>query len=430
MPASRALRLYVASVTVAGGATLAILLAHLDTRRLAGTPVVWVLAAFLLLGEWAPIRVPWRDGSQEITLSTTFVFAVLLVAGAPFAAASQAVASTLPDAVSRRPWWKIAFNASQYVLAVAAAGGVLGLLGYRPLTHPGAISPSALAAVFVAGWTFYVANNVLVGTAVALYQGFTLLDYLRTDLLFHSATTLVLLSQAPLIVIVGGRGAWLVPMFLPAMAAAYRAARASTQRDRAALHDSLTGLPNRAHFLDRVTRAIADDPKAPFAILLVDADHFREVNDTLGHEIGDRMLQQIAERLAASFDGTGFVARLGGDEFAVLAADADRDSLARLQSLGRASFDEPFDLDGLPFDLDASVGAALHPEHGTDAGTLLRRADVAMHFAKERRSGFETYNGAIDRYDPRRLALLGELSPPLEHGQLVFYYQPPASNAT
>lgn len=430
MPASRALRAYVASVTVAGAGMLAILLAHLDTRRVAGTPAVWVLAAFLLLGEWAPIRVPWRDTEQEITLSTTFVFAVLLLAGAPFAAASQAFASALPDAVARRPWWKIAFNAAQYVLAVAAAGGALELLRYRQTADHGGMSPSALAAVFVAGWTFYIANNILVGTAVALYQGFTLLDYLRTDLMFHAATTLVLLSQAPLIVIVGGHGAWLIPMFLPAMAAAYRAARASTQRDRAALHDGLTGLPNRTHFLDRITRAIADAPAEPFVVLLVDADHFRDVNDTLGHEIGDRMLQQIAERLAASFDGTGFVARLGGDEFAVLAMGAGRDSLSRLHSLGRASLDEPFDLDGLPFDLDASVGAAIYPEHGTDAGTLLRRADVAMHFAKERRSGFETYNGAIDRYDPKRLALLGELRPALEQGQLVVYYQPQASLAT
>ena len=425
-PNSRALNIYVAAVTTAGFATLALMSVALDTRDVRSTPAVWVLAAFLVLGEWAPIRVPWRDGSQNVTLSTTFVFALVLLVGAPFAAIAQALASALPDVVARRPWWKTVFNAAQYVLAVAAAGGVLSLVGYEPVLHSGGVTPSMLLAAFAGGVAFYLVNNLLVGSAVALHQGLTLFDYMRSDLLFQAATTLVLLSQAPLIVIVAGHGIWLIPMFLPAMATAYRAARASIQRDHDALHDALTGLPNRKHFLDRVSRAIEERPSDAFTVLILDADQFRDVNDTLGPDIGDRMLCQLGTRLAESFDGIGFVAHLGGDEFGVYAPAADRDELDRLRSLTRTCLAEPFDLDGLPFDLDMSVGAAIYPEHGTAANVLLQRADVAMYFAKERHTDFAAYHPNIDKYDPKRLALLGELRPALENGQFVVHYQPQA----
>ncbi len=427
---SRALNLYVAAVTIAGFASLTFMAARLDTRDIRSTPAVWILAALLVLGEWAPIRVPWRDGSQDVTLSTTFVFALILLVGAPFAAIAQAFASALPDVVARRPWWKVQFNAAQYVLAVAAAAGVLSLVGYEPLLHSGGVTPSLLLAAFAGGFTFYLANNLLIGSAVALHQGLTLFDYMRNDLLFQATTTLVLISQAPLIVIVAGHGAWLVPMFLPAMATAYRAARTSVQRDHDALHDSLTGLPNRRCFLDRVAREIDESPGRAFAVLILDADHFRTVNDTLGTEIGDRMLRQLGSRLAASFADLGFVAHLGGDEFAVLAPAIDHGGLAAMRALTCECLAAPFDLDGLPFDLDVSAGAALHPDHGTDAELLLRRADVAMHHAKERHTGFHEYHASIDKYDPKRLALLGELRPALEGNQFVVYYQPQADAAT
>ncbi|HEX3455356.1 MAG TPA: EAL domain-containing protein [Gaiellaceae bacterium] len=200
-----------------------------------------------------------------------------------------------------------------------------------------------------------------------------------------------------------------------------------------AMHDSLTGLPNRVLFRDRVEQALhgAKRRTGEVAVMFLDLDRFKEVNDTLGHESGDVLLREVGQRLAHSLRAGDTVARLGGDEFAVLATgldDAD-DALLVARKL-RQSVEWPFTLRGLTLEVETSIGIALFPEHGTDADTLLRHADVAMYQCKEAHSGVGIYSPERDVYSPDRLKLLGELRRAIEQNELVLYYQPKVSLRT
>jgi diguanylate cyclase (GGDEF)-like protein len=206
-------------------------------------------------------------------------------------------------------------------------------------------------------------------------------------------------------------------------------ARASRRLRHLALHDALTGLPNRTLFQERVERAIKGGrPGHSVAVLLVDLDRFKEVNDTLGHDHGDELLRVVAERLGDALRQGDTLARLGGDEFAVVLTDlphpgAAAETAGRLQEALRL----PFSLRGIAIELDASVGVALAPEHGTDVTTLIQRADVAMYDAKRTERRVETYSTERDPYSPARLSLLGELRRAIEGDELVLHYQPKVS---
>ena len=200
-----------------------------------------------------------------------------------------------------------------------------------------------------------------------------------------------------------------------------------------AMHDSLTGLPNRVLFRDRLEQALLGAKRRPgeVAVMFLDLDRFKEVNDTLGHESGDTLLREVGQRLAHSLRAGDTVARLGGDEFAVLATgleDAD-DALVVARKL-RQAVEWPFTLRGLTLEVEASIGIAIFPEHGTDADTLLRHADVAMYQSKEAHSGAGIYSPERDVYSPDRLKLLGELRRAIEQSELVLYYQPKVSLKT
>jgi diguanylate cyclase (GGDEF)-like protein len=204
----------------------------------------------------------------------------------------------------------------------------------------------------------------------------------------------------------------------------FREVRALTERRRQALTDDLTGLPNRRCFLERVRDVIegaqADD--GPVALLIIDLDRFKELNDTLGHHAGDALLRQIGPRLSSILRPDDVLARLGGDEFAVLVPRGA--NAIGLAGRVREALEEPFRLDGLNFHMEASVGIAIYPEHGDDAHSLLRRADVAMYQAKGDRTGFELYAPERDVHSRERLALMGELRGAIERSELALVYQP------
>ena len=221
-----------------------------------------------------------------------------------------------------------------------------------------------------------------------------------------------------------------VLLFVPGICAVYRAAKISVAKEQLATHDSLTGLPNRLFFRDRLQRLISQGDCGTLVVMLVDLDGFKEVNDTLGHHVGDSLLCQVGRRLSEGLGDELSVARLGGDEFGVAGIVADRDQAADLGQEVLAVLRQPFALQDLPFHIEASVGGALYPEHATDVDALLQRADVAMYLAKERGTGYETYSANNDRYSPRRLALLGELRRAIEQGELVLQYQPIAEMRT
>ena len=219
---------------------------------------------------------------------------------------------------------------------------------------------------------------------------------------------------------------WLV-LYRTVHTASRNLQRSAMDNARMALLDALTGLPNRRMLLDRLERAVdAAHAGGPgVAILLLDIDRFKEINDTLGHDRGDNLLTQVSGRLQAAFRGRDLVARLGGDEFAVLlAVDTVRDA-EQLAHRARAVFTEPFALDELTVHVATSIGVAVLPDHADDARSLMRKADIAMYTAKQHRLGVSLYDAAADGSSPARLVLQGELHESLSRpDELVVHYQP------
>ncbi|HEX6675360.1 MAG TPA: EAL domain-containing protein [Actinomycetes bacterium] len=206
-----------------------------------------------------------------------------------------------------------------------------------------------------------------------------------------------------------------------------RTEQQAAENQHLALHDALTGLPNRTLLRDRIGQAIrqADRDLTPTALLLIDLDRFKEVNDTLGHHYGDQLLVQVGQRLRAALREVDTVARLGGDEFAVLLPRlATDDGAVKVATKLQAVLEESFVVEGLALDVEASIGMAVYPDHAGEPDELLQRADIAMYVAKDTHAGFVLFDPSLDRHSPRRLALLGELRRAIEQGQLVLHYQP------
>ena len=195
-----------------------------------------------------------------------------------------------------------------------------------------------------------------------------------------------------------------------------------------AMTDDLTGLGNRRHLVDTLHAAIESSGANgdELALLLIDLDGFKELNDTLGHHAGDEVLRQIGPRLKELLREDDTLARLGGDEFAVILQPGDEATASTAGLRLRAALEESFAVGGIHVHIDASVGIALFPNHAEDAMGLLQRADVAMYQAKRMRTGHEVYLAGRDRHSRQRLALVGELGAALEAGELVLHYQPKA----
>jgi diguanylate cyclase (GGDEF)-like protein/PAS domain S-box-containing protein len=203
----------------------------------------------------------------------------------------------------------------------------------------------------------------------------------------------------------------------------------SALNEHQALHDGLTGLANRTLFRSRVEQAVnarrVGDGQA--AVLVMDLDGFKEINDSLGHAAGDDLLVELARRLESAVRSSDTVARLGGDEFGVLLPDAriPEDVMGAVMRM-QTAIEDPVILHGLSVSLEASIGIALHPDDGSDVETLLGCADGAMYHAKEEKSGCAFYDSSCVRRDAGRLTLLGELRRALDQRELILHYQPKA----
>ena len=198
-------------------------------------------------------------------------------------------------------------------------------------------------------------------------------------------------------------------------------------------HDSLTGLANRTQFSEKlaVSLEVARRTQDSLALLLVDLDRFKEINDTLGYHNGDLILRQIASRLKQVIQDRGIVARFGGDEFAVLVPHIENRNLVEQLAQDIHNVLEPnFFLEDFQLEVHASIGIVLFPDHGEDADTLMRRADMTMSVSKKSDLGFTFYDPKFDTYSPRRLMLLGELRKAINDDQLRLFYQPKISIAS
>lgn len=220
--------------------------------------------------------------------------------------------------------------------------------------------------------------------------------------------------------------AWLL-LYRTVHRASTRLRQQALDNERLALHDPLTGLPNRRLLAERLDRAVVTSRRSKHhvALMILDVDRFKEVNDTLGHDRGDALLTEVADRIAGILRDEDTVARLGGDEFAVLAPSVrsveDAEMLARRV---HRIFNDPFVLGDLVLHIESSLGVAVLPDHADDGTTLMQRADVAMYAAKQAHLGVMLYDPTDDGSSTERLVLLGDLRTAIRNNQLSVHYQP------
>jgi diguanylate cyclase (GGDEF)-like protein len=424
--------IHLAVVTLVGAVVFGVAVSRLSgLSHLTGHPMFWVLAAMVLAGDLWPIVTPGRSSLQAPVASVTFCFGALVAWGPYVAVLLGGTSTVVTQLLRRKAPHRAAFNAADVTIATAVGGATLYALCGQ-LASP--VSPwvpknGDVWRILLAGAASFTVSFVVVAVAIALHSREPLLPTLVKLLPYEATVNLVLYATAPLVaVVIGTKSAFMMLLFVFPLGAIYASAAISMQREHQAHHDELTGLANRKLLMLRLdstlAQATSSGRKAGF--LLLDLDRgLKEVNDTLGHAVGDRLLRLVAHRLTHSIRPGDLVARLGGDEFAVLLPSVKEASVAReVAARLRAAVAEPIRLEGMSFVIEVSIGIALFPDDATSGELLMQRADVAMYLAKQRRSGVERFVPDLDRNSPARLALFGELRRGLDRGELELHYQP------
>ncbi|WP_372502877.1 putative bifunctional diguanylate cyclase/phosphodiesterase, partial [Streptomyces parvulus] len=389
----------------------------------------WSLAvlAGIVVGHLVMLgRSRWWGGTGS---GSALTLSVLLLYGWIPAGMVSLTVVVLVGIARRGRWRQGVLHGAVDILGVAAGALLLGVCGSVPSVEE-PWDPDT--------WGVYAAPKVVLVAAAYLAVTRALLWYLqvpraglptvaRTALVRQGLVAVALLGIAPLVCVVAVAKPLLLPLFAIPLIALDSTLWIARARAEEQLRDPLTGLPNRQWLLERTWSALDDAERigARAALMLIDLDRFRSVNDTLGHLAGDRLLLQTADRLRHALPRGAEVARLGGDEFAVLLPVADSTTSATRIARGLvAALSSPMDLDGLTLVLEASAGVAVFPDHALDAEGLLRRADVAMYQAKRDRTGVEVYESKRDSNTPDRLGLLGDLRRALDAREVQLHYQP------
>jgi diguanylate cyclase (GGDEF)-like protein len=421
-------QLYIAFVIVAGLGCLGWTVAT-QTVDLVGTAplLLWVLLGCVIVAELLPINVILRGQEGELLTSTAFAFATMIAFGPGAAVPALALGGLIGDIARRKPPTRSLFNVGQYSLALFISGAALTLITDVPRVPLDSFTGADLPLIMVCGLLFFLLNAALVATVIALSSGYPIWSYFASDFLLQSSTAGFALGLAPVMVVVGEFSVGMLPLLALPIVAIHRNTRQAVLNEHQALHDSLTGLPNRVLFHDRVEQAIESARRhdTGAVVMVMDLDHFKEINDTLGHYHGDRLLQLVGERITSVLRAEDTVARLGGDEFAVLLPSVpDRGYAISVADKILAGLRSTFEIDGLGLEVGASIGIAAFPQHGEDKETLIQRADIAMYVAKADHSGAQLYETEQDRHSVQRLALAGELRRAIESDELVLHYQP------
>ncbi|MGH3135650.1 MAG: putative bifunctional diguanylate cyclase/phosphodiesterase [Gaiellaceae bacterium] len=331
------------------------------------------------------------------------------------------------------------------------AGGVIGLSLVRRdglVTYSSAhrtIGSTAAAALAAEASTGIILSSVApAGTSALAAEGKTLETYVPVgpntsagaaliaqsyEPIERSARALQLRVGAVLEALLIVLFAFLIPLLIRVTR---RIQRQIARIHQQAFYDELTGLPNRTNLFERLGLAIsrAAEEKRLLAVLLVDLNRFREINDTLGHEVGDVVLVEAGRRLQAVVGDERLLARLGGDDFAVVVEVRDEAGAMEFAEQLRAAMEPPIEADGTHLAVDATVGVAFYPVDGKDAHTLVKHAEVATYTAKEWRSGVLGYSPAVDPHDPEQLKLTAALRAAAEEGQIRLHFQPKIDLAT
>ena len=364
----------------------------------------------------------------SFSLSVVVIMAAITIEPPLGPTAALITASIHLVATRQRVPQKVAFNIANLVLAATCGSWVYAVLR---ATESG-FGPLHVIAAGCAALVYYLLNAGVVSAMISLHSGRSFHTIMRESAWF--APTSILLGLTGGFVggvheILGPLGLvmFMVPVLLMRFTLAFYAGRSAAtilHLDQLARRDVLTGLPNRVELQDRLQERLSQGLDQPFALLMMDLDRFKEINDTFGHHHGDMLLQEIGSRLRAVLSETDLAARLGGDEFALMLPGADAADACRTAEGILGMLQTTFIVAGHRLDVGASIGIAVAPDDGADPATLLRCADVAMYTAKRDRSGFALHSPEQDQYTPERLSLVGDLRHAIESGHLTLHFQP------
>ena len=384
-----------------------------------------IFVCLLIAGELHSVKwLKLHDGG-EITPSWAFAFAILLVPAPVLALAAMAVASAIGDLMHRKPLQRVVFNLVQTSLSLACGAIVMIALGQLDtLGSNGRLGVAWFSAFVLAGTVTFVVNGVLTCIVLALHDGTKVIAMLRRGMLLNFFTDGALVALAPVFIVVAQRSSLFLPLVVGVAALIYINTRAVLASEHDATHDVLTHLWNRRAFLARVEREFADrSHRHKCALILIDLDGFKEINDRLGHQVGDMVLREIGGRLVAAQERGYVVARMGGDEFAVLITQfSGLDEVTEWAEWLRAELGRPCESPGFPVTLTGSLGVALWPDHGAELDVLFRAADLAMYGAKKVRNTVTLcHESAVGT---GRMALLADLETAIANRELTLWYQP------
>ncbi len=422
---------YVAVVSTTGIFGLAAVVFLTPWHSVLAGSLLWS-TAFLVVavigGELRPVHLPRVDGElRTLSTSTPFVLALLAVSGVGIAVVVQAVASIADDVMHRRAPLKSAFNTAQYVLSVIAGRAVYASLAGVPfLDHPTMVSARDIGPLLAAGVAMIAVNWVLIAGVLSLATSQSIGRALRQDVRDYLATNVVLLSAGGVAALISGAGIGALALLAAPVVAAHLFAAAAARHAHAATHDALTGLGNRdklfyelGHAINAANESATGGP----GLVLLDLDHFKDINETLGHPVGDQVLRQVAERLKGAVPESATVHRLGGDEYAVVVHGGLAESRLVARDL-LASLDAAISIETLELLVRASVGVAVAPVHGADGETLLKNVDIALYHAKLERDRISMYSPKFEVNTVESLRLLSDLRSALDASRLHVVYQP------
>jgi diguanylate cyclase (GGDEF)-like protein len=409
---------------------------HIIIDSVVSRPLMfWVLAGLAIVIDLRPLATAGATRRfATIFVSICFSFAIFLVWGPGWAIAVQSLATVSAAVRHRFGVERTLVLVVQYALSFVAAEIALRALGEPSFVLGQRMTGYDGFCLAVAAAVWFTVNNTIWLVRLRLREVGSWRQALTPTLGYELLSTGALLLLAPLFV--GAPTGWAVGLVLVPVLAVSQLAWLYNKQSEELQRDSLTGLLSRRAITQEIDDLTAwqgskRNPESPdrFALTLLDLDRFREVNDALGHAVGDRILAVVAERLTESARSTDLLARLGGDEFAILQRHVPDAPAARALGAHLArSLAAPADVDGQPIDIAASTGIALYPDHGLDATTLMRHAEAAMYEAKHRNDATMVYAPGAEQTSATRLSLLADLRLALEdlahRDEIAFFYQP------
>jgi diguanylate cyclase (GGDEF)-like protein len=387
-----------------------------------------LLSVLLFISETRPSMWMRVGDGGEVTPGWAFAYALLLLGSPAAAVGVMVLTNCYVDLKHHKGALKIIFNAAQIAAALSAGGLILHGFGvHGGITSDGHIPIAGGLGIVLGGMAVFIFNGLLTATVIGLHQGVGFLRTMRAGFALSMTADGALLALAPVFVIAIEYSIVMLPLLGVTTFLVYHSAKNALRSEHEATHDPLTHLLNRRAFDQYITSSLGTLTEAEegVAVLVMDLDRFKDINDRLGHQIGDRLLVSFAEQLERVLPPMSRACRLGGDEFAALVPSIRSEGqlravVARLHE----QLSEQHNLDGFPLTVAVSMGVSIAPDHGLTGEQLIAAADVAMYRAKRFDSGVEFGCRVTEAQDHGRVGLLHDLSDAIANHEIHAHYQP------